>query len=141
MKVAVSATAQELTSELDPRFGRCAYFLIVDTDEMNCEALTNEGALASGGAGIQSAQLLASKNVEAVITGNCGPNAASALKAAGIDLYTGQSGAVVDALDRLKKGALTPAGGPNVTDHYGSGGGGRGMGRGMGMGKGGRGRR
>jgi len=143
MKIAISATAQELTSELDPRFGRCAYFTIVETDGMNCETIPNEGASASGGAGIQSAQLLASKNVEAVITGNCGPNAASALSAAGINLYTGQFGTVADALDRFKNGELVPAKGPNVGDHYGSGGGGgRGMGRGMGMGKGGgRGRR
>ena len=140
MKVAVSASGKELTSQLDPRFGRCAHFVILDTTDMSHEIIANDSATLSGGAGIQSAQLLVSKGVKAVITGNCGPNAAAALLASGIELYTGQEGPVRDAFERYQKGDLTPVKEPNVDRHHGMGAG-KGMGRGRGMGGGGAGRR
>jgi Dinitrogenase iron-molybdenum cofactor len=68
MKIAVSSTGKNLESSIDPRFGRCAYFLIVETDSMNCEVLDNQSAALGGGAGIQSAQFIASKGVSSVIT-------------------------------------------------------------------------
>jgi predicted Fe-Mo cluster-binding NifX family protein len=82
MKVAVSSTGNQLESLIDPRFGRCAYFLVVETDDMSFEAFDNQSVALGGGAGIQSAQFIASKGVVAVITGNCGPNAMRALSAA-----------------------------------------------------------
>jgi len=133
MKVAFSASSQELTSQLDPRFGRCAHFVILDTDDMSHEVVDNESVTLSGGAGIQSAQLLASKGVNAVITGNCGPNAVAALSAAGIDLYTGQVGTISGVFAKYQKGDLALTREPTVDRHYGMGGG-RGMGRGAGRG-------
>ena len=144
MKVAFSASGQALTSQMDPRFGRCAHFVIVDTDSMSNESVTNDSGQLSGGAGIQSAQLLSSRGVKAVITGNCGPNAVAALSAAGIDLYTGQTGSIEDALARYREGNLTSTREPNVGTHFGIGGGrgmGRGGGGGGGTGRGGGGRR
>ena len=138
MKVAVSASGRDLESPIDPRFGRCAAFLIVETDDMGFEAFDNENASLGGGAGIQSAQLVASKGARAVITGNCGPNAVQTLIAAGIGIYVGQAGTVREGVERFKRGELTRATGPNVADHYGMGGGrGMGMGGGRGMGMGG----
>ena len=136
MKVAVSSTGKTLDSPIDPRFGRCSYFLIVETGEMSFEAFSNESIALGGGAGIQSAQFIASKGVEAVLTGNCGPNAMSALSAAGVKVIVGQTGTVREAVERYKRGELRSASGANVDAHYGMGGGG-GMGRGMGRGMGG----
>jgi predicted Fe-Mo cluster-binding NifX family protein len=69
MKIAVSATAPGLDAEVDPRFGRCQYFIIVDPETMEFEALDNSNSMASGGAGISTAQMIADKGVEAVIVG------------------------------------------------------------------------
>ena len=153
MKIAVSSTGAGLTSPIDPRFGRCAYFLIVDTDDMRFEACNNENIALGGGAGIQSAQFVSSKGAKAVLTGSCGPNAVRTLSAAGIELYVGQSGTVKEAIKAFKKGVLQPTDRANVPDHYGMGNAGQsapssnqnitrgqgmggGCGRGMGMGRG-----
>ena len=152
MKIAVSSSGEDLDAQIDPRFGRCACFLIVETDDMTFEVFNNENIALGGGAGIQSAQFVASKGALAVITGNCGPNAVRTLAAAGVTLYVGQSGRVKEALERYKNGALRSTNEPNVSDHYGMGqnasamepqqgfgrgmGMGRGMGQGMGMGRG-----
>ena len=135
MKVAVSSTGKTLESAVDPRFGRCSWFLIVETGDMTSEALSNESVALGGGAGIQSAQFIVSKGATAVLTGNCGPNAMSALSAAGVNVILGQTGTVREAVERFKKGELPSASKANVDAHYGMGAGG-GMGRGMGMGGG-----
>ena len=135
MKIALSATAPGLDAEVDPRFGRCQYFIIVDPQSMEFEALDNSNAMAAGGAGISTAQMIASKAVEVVLTGNCGPNAYQALSAAGIQVITGVSGRIKDAVEAYKAGKLQRSAQPSVGSHYGMGVGG-GMGRGMGMGMG-----
>ena len=91
MKVGITSNGENLDSDIDQRFGRCKYFIIVDTETMDFEALSNENMMASGGAGIQAAQTIANKGVEAVITGNIGPNAFQTLAAAGIKIYTDAS--------------------------------------------------
>ena len=94
MKIAVSSSGKDLDSQVDPRFGRCTYFVIVETDNMSFEAFDNENIALGGGAGIQSAQFVASKGAEAVITGNCGPNAVQTLSASRVKVFVGQSGTV-----------------------------------------------
>jgi len=139
MKIAVSATGPTLDAEVDPRFGRCQYFIIADPDTMEFESLDNTNAMAAGGAGISTAQMIAGKGAEAVLTGNCGPNAFQVLSAAGIQVITGVSGKVKDAIQSYKSGGLQSSSQPNVADHFGMGGGsgmGGGMGRGMGGGSG-----
>ena len=136
MKVCVTATEKSLDAAIDPRFGRCACFLIVDTDSLEVETLENPNVALGGGAGIQSAQMVAGAGVEAVLTGNCGPNAYSALAAANIKLIVGCSGSVRDAVEAYKAGKLNAADQPNVGSKFGMGGG-RGMGGGGGMGQGG----
>ncbi|MBW2708990.1 MAG: NifB/NifX family molybdenum-iron cluster-binding protein [Deltaproteobacteria bacterium] len=139
MKIAVSSSGNNLDSQIDPRFGRCAYFLIVDTENMNVEAFDNESISLGGGAGIQAAQFVASKGAKAILTGNVGPNAVKTLGAAGVEIFVGQNGTVREALERYNRGDLQSTGAPNVADHHGMGGGGGGGGRGMGGGGGGRG--
>ena len=131
MKIAITATAPDLDAIIDPRFGRCRYFVIADPDTMQFEALENSGAMAGGGAGIATAQTLAGKSVEAVLTGNCGPNAYEVLAAAGIKVVTGVSGKVRDAIQSYKSGVLKASSQPSVPGHFGMGGG---MGRRRGMG-------
>jgi predicted Fe-Mo cluster-binding NifX family protein len=141
MKIALSATAPSVDAEIDPRFGRCQYFVIVDPQTMEFEALDNSNAMAAGGAGISTAQMIASKGVKVVLTGNCGPNAYETLSAAGIQTITGVSGSIKDAIEAFKAGKFQSSTQPSVGSHHGMGAGtgpsmGRGMGRGMGMGTG-----
>jgi predicted Fe-Mo cluster-binding NifX family protein len=142
MKIAVSSYGRDLDSQLDSRFSRCPYFLVVNPNEMSFEVFKNENAVPGGGAGIQSAQLIASKGVDAVITGNCGPNTVQTLSAAGIDLFAGQKGTVREVVERFKQGKLKPTGEATVDGHFGNAHGadfgpGEDRGRGRGMGGGG----
>jgi len=108
-KICVTATGPSLDAPVDPRFGRCAYFLIIDVDELRLlEAIQNPAVTAPGGAGIQSAQLVVSKGVEAVITGNVGPNAFQVLSAARIPIYTGNFRSVREAVEAYRSGKLQP---------------------------------
>ena len=119
MNIAVSATEPSLDAQVDPRFGRCQYFIIVNPDTMEFEVVENSGALASGGAGISVAQTIVGKGVEAVLTGNCGPNAFQVLSAASIKVVTGASGAIRDVVKDYKSGNLQPTSQPNVPGHFG----------------------
>lgn len=119
MIIAVSSIGKELDSQIDPRFGRCAYFIVCNTDNMSFEAFNNESANLGGGAGIQSAQFVISQGVEAVITGNCGPNAVKVLTAANVQLFVGQVGTVRSGIERFRNNELRPTREANVSDHYG----------------------
>jgi predicted Fe-Mo cluster-binding NifX family protein len=130
MKIGISSTGEDLNAQVDPRFGRCKYFLIVDTDTMNFESISNESAMASGGAGIQAAQTIAKTGVKSMVTGNMGPNAFQTLSAAGIKIFTGATGTINEAVDKYKRGELQETNTPNVGSHSGMGGIGRGFGRG-----------
>ena len=110
MKIAVSATAGSLDAIVDPRFGRCGYFVIVEVEKneiKKVETIQNPAATAMGGAGIQAAQLIANKGVEVLISGNMGPNAFSVLSGTGIKIVTGVGGiSVREAVQRYLKGEL-----------------------------------
>jgi len=134
MKVAVSSSGQDLDSHIDPRFGRCACFLMVETDDMSFEVFNNESADLSGGAGIQSAQFVISQGAKAVITGNCGPNAVKTLSAAAVEVFLGITGTIKEAVEKYKSGNIAQAGKANVSEHSGLTG--KGLGRGMGTGGG-----
>lgn len=121
MKIAVTSTGPDLGSQVDPRFGRCAYFLFIDTDTMGREAIENPNLGLGGGVGIQSAQLMGEKGVQAVLTGNRGPNAYHALSAAGIQIIVGVNGSVREAVEHFKNGVFSGATGPTVQSHFGMG--------------------
>jgi predicted Fe-Mo cluster-binding NifX family protein len=151
MKIAVAASGNTLDAPVDPRFGRCAWFVIVDSETMAFEAVENPGAMAGGGAGIQAAQLVAGTGAQAVVAGNMGPNAHQALAAAGIRILPFAGGTVRQAVEAVKAGKLTAVSAPTVPLHFGTGGAaptppasqpgpGAGLGGGRGMGGGGRGR-
>ncbi len=120
MKLAVCARSEGLKAEVDERFGRSPYFVIVDTEnEQVISSVRNTNADASGGAGPQSAQLLSEHDVEAIAVGNVGPNAATALEAAKIKIYTGLEGTVSTTVQKFKEGKMTPITGATVSSHSG----------------------
>ena len=118
-KICVTSEGDNLDSKVDPRFGRCQYFIIVDTDTIKFEAMNNPNIDSMGGAGIQSGQLIAEKQVKAVLTGNVGPNAFQTLQAVGVDVITGISGTVKEAVDKYKTDELKPTQGPSVNSKFG----------------------
>ena len=117
MNIAVTSQGDNLDSPVDPRFGRCNYFLIIDSDTLEFEAVENSSSQASGGAGIQSGQLMSSKGVKAVLTGNVGPNAFQTLNEAGIEIFLGASGTVSEAFESYKEGKMDATEGPSVDSH------------------------
>ena len=124
MKVCLSSTGTTLDSNVDPRFGRCAYFIIYDTSADTFEYYANESRNAMGGAGIQAAQRVIEKGAEAVISGDIGPNSFRVLQSAPngpIKIYSGVSGTIRSAIAQLKNNELTQAASSNVQSHYGMG--------------------
>ena len=145
MKIAISATGADLNAQVDPRLGRCQYFIIVDPETMEFEGIQNPSVGATHGAGIQTAQLIANKSATVVLTGNCGPNAFQTLSASGIQVIVGVSGKINEVIEKYKKGEFQSTDQASVSSHFGTGGspsfgtgmgGGRGMGQGGGMGMG-----
>lgn len=125
MRVAITAAGATLDALVDPRFGRCSTILVVETDDLTFEGVDNGSTSLSGGAGIQTANLVAHKGAKVVLTGNCGPNAFQTLTAAGIEVIVGCSGTVSDVIVRFKAGQLHPIAAPSVGSHSGKALGGR----------------
>lgn len=119
MKIAITSMEAKLEDKVDPRFGRCHYFILFDTETNKFEAIENTGAQGMGGVGIQSGQIMADKGVETVLTGSCGPNAFQTLQAAGIKVITGVSGTVQEAIDKFKSGELKAISQANAAAHSG----------------------
>ena len=119
MKIAVTAQGPDLEAQVDPRFGRAAYILIVDTATQAFEAIDNQSNVnAFKGAGIQAATLVSDKGAEVLLTGYCGPNAFKTLAAVNIKVADGVSGTVQEAVAAFERGSLTYADGPNRDGHW-----------------------
>jgi|APSaa5957512622_1039677.scaffolds.fasta_scaffold29779_2 predicted Fe-Mo cluster-binding NifX family protein len=119
MKIAITATGMDLTSQMDQRLGRAPYFLMVDSKTFDFFALENTQNLhLPKGAGIQAGKTIVDNGAEVVITGNCGPKAFQVLDKAGIDIITGASGRIKDVIESYNKGDLKPSKAPNVEGHW-----------------------
>jgi predicted Fe-Mo cluster-binding NifX family protein len=119
MKIALSATGRDLSADLDPRFGRARYFIVVDPETQEYEALENTQNLdLPQGAGIQAAKTIIDANVQVLITGNCGPKAFKVLQQAGVKVIVGAKGKVADAISQYKNNQLEIATAPNVEGHW-----------------------
>ena len=119
MKIAVTTSGVDLTSEIDPRFGRAVRFMIVDPATMETELVENAQTLdLPQGAGIQAAQTIASHNVAVLLTGFCGPKAFKVLDAAGIRVVTDAKGRIDNIIERYNNGELKPADDANVDSHW-----------------------
>ncbi|MFW6040538.1 MAG: NifB/NifX family molybdenum-iron cluster-binding protein [Thermoplasmatota archaeon] len=121
MKVAISASGSDKESSVDKRFARCPYFIIVDTNKMDFKTMKNEHTSKSHGVGPQVVQTLSNMDIDAVLTGNVGPNAYRTLNAANIEVYKA-SGKVSEAVKRFKKGELEKLEDETVHGHFGTGG-------------------
>jgi predicted Fe-Mo cluster-binding NifX family protein len=119
VKICITSSGDNLNSNVDPRFGRCEKFIIIDTETMDYKVIENQNATNAGGAGIQSSQLVASEGVTAVITGNVGPNAYQTLKALNLRIFVGASGTVEQAIEKFKLGKLEEVENPSVAGHFG----------------------
>ncbi len=120
MKIIVTATAPDLGAPVNPRFGRADYFVVIDMDTLQWQAHPNQGVHAAGGAGAQAAQFAAQQGAQAVISGDFGPNAYTALAAAGIQMYLlGSSRTVAEAVEQFKAGKLTQVQSPTGAGHHG----------------------
>ena len=119
MKIAISATGKGIFNDMDPRFGRAKFFIVVDTTTDEAVAHDNAQNLnAAQGAGIQSAETVVNLGVEAVVAGNVGPKAFRALDAAGIKIYLVADGTVSDAIRKFKAGELKQVSTSNVEGHW-----------------------
>ncbi len=114
MKIAITSTGKELTSEMDQYFGRALNFLMVNQDTMDFEVVKNNSVGLLQGAGIQAGKIIVDNKVDVVITGNCGPKAFNVLNTAGIEVITGAKGRIMDVIEDYKKGNLKPSEKPNV---------------------------
>jgi len=120
MKICITAQDKNIESEVDPRFGRCQYFIIADMDTGQTDVIQNGMKDGMGGVGIQSGQLMAERGIKAVLTGNVGPNAFKTLQASGIEVITGVSGPVKEVIENFKKGTYKSSNGPSVDSHFGT---------------------
>ncbi|MDD2689925.1 MAG: NifB/NifX family molybdenum-iron cluster-binding protein [Candidatus Omnitrophica bacterium] len=119
MKICITSEGRTLDSKVDSRFGRCQNFIFFDTDTGKFEAQENTNAQFQGGAGIQSGQLVVSRGVKAVLTGNVGPNAYQVLSAAGVSVFTGVSGTVQEAIEGYRNSKHKAADSPSVGSKFG----------------------
>ena len=119
MKIAITAQGKELSSEIDLRFGRARWIIVIDSETGDFAAHDNVVNLnAVQGAGIQTGQNIANLDVEVVITGNVGPNAFKTLDTAGVKIFLAESQTVQQALDSFKAGKLKEINGANVEGHW-----------------------
>jgi predicted Fe-Mo cluster-binding NifX family protein len=119
MKLAITATQPNLQAPFDPRFGRCAYLIVIDDSDRSWEAFPNPAIDARGGAGTLAAQFVAKQGAEAVISGKFGPNAFEALAAAGIRMFEAQSGGAESLLEAHLAGQLREVAAPTSPGHHG----------------------
>jgi len=117
MRIAISSTGPSLESEVDPRFGRCQFFVIVNLNNMDFEAVPNASNTLEGGAGIQAAKAIIERGAETILTGYIGPNAEQVLSTAGLNIITGVSGTVGNVVEQYKEGKLKPVGQGDVRIH------------------------
>ena len=119
MKIAVTSKGKDLDSQVDPRFGRAAYILVVDTDSLDVEVIDNaENVNSFKGAGIQAAVSVSDKGAGVLMTGFCGPNAFKTLQAAGVKVVNDISGTVRSAVNDYKDKRMSFADSPNVDGHW-----------------------
>lgn len=120
MKICITSEGKSMDSAVDPRFGRCAFFVFFDTDTESFEVEDNSSVQAEGGAGIKAGQIVISKGAKTVLTGNVGPNAYEVLSAAGIGIVTGVSGTIRDAIWAYRAGVYKPVSSPSVGSKFGT---------------------
>jgi predicted Fe-Mo cluster-binding NifX family protein len=120
MKISVTASTNTgLEAEVDLRFGRAPYFAVVDSETMDVDFINNSATKVASGAGVKGAQTIVDQNVDVVISGNFGPKAFSALKAANLKLYVFEGGTIQNAIEEFKNKSLDELSNPTNEAHSG----------------------
>jgi len=107
VKIAISSNDGKFDTQFSSRFGRCDFFIFIDTETRSWESKPNPAVDAQGGAGAQVVQFLSKNHIETTITGRYGPTAFSALQAAGIQTYRANEGTPEELLDMFLDGKLS----------------------------------
>jgi len=118
MKMAVSAMGRYLDAQVDPNFGRCQYFIIVDSDTLEFYAIENPNIGLMSRAGIQSGQMIADRGVQVILTGNIGPNAFRTLSAAGVQVVAEVNGTLREAIHKFGSDQLRPVSRATVPEYF-----------------------
>ena len=119
MKIAITATGNDLGAPLDPRFGRALKFLLYDTEREDLTIIDNaQNFNAAQGAGVQAAESVVRAGAQQLITGHCGPKAFRVLSAAGVTIYNTEASTVGEALSLYKAGELAEATNADVEGHW-----------------------
>jgi predicted Fe-Mo cluster-binding NifX family protein len=119
MKICITASGEGLDSEVDPRFGRCSYFVIYNPETKSVESISNSNVAASGGAGIKAAETITNAGINVLLTGSVGPNAFTIFAEVGIDVQIGAKGTVREAIRQYEAGELESIDSPNNVPHSG----------------------
>ena len=119
MKIAITSSGENLENEIDLRFGRAKGFIIYDLENNSFEFIDNVQNLeAVQGAGIQAAQNVVNKDVDAVITGHCGPKAFKVLSTSDVKVYTVGEGKISEVIEKFKNGELQASYSADVEGHW-----------------------
>lgn len=119
MKIAITSSGQNLDNEIDLRFGRSFGFIVYNLEDETFEFIDNNQNLnTSQGAGIQAAQNVVNQNVDAIITGHCGPKAFAVLSSAGVKVYTGAEGTIKEIIEKFKRGEIQETASADVEGHW-----------------------
>ena len=119
MKIAITSSGENIDNEIDLRFGRAKGFIIYETNDDTFEFIDNiQNLEAAQGAGIQAAQNVVNKNIEAVITGHCGPKAFKVLSTSGVKVYTVNECKIKEVIEKFKNGELQEAASADVEGHW-----------------------
>jgi predicted Fe-Mo cluster-binding NifX family protein len=119
MKLVITSEGESLQSPVDPRFGRAKFFVVIDTETQVVTAIQNAVNLnAIQGAGIQAGKTIVELGIKSLITGHIGPKAFATLQSGNVEVYTGATGTVADAVEQLKNGQLKKAQSADVEGHH-----------------------
>lgn len=101
MKIAITSEGNQMDSKIDPRFGRCAYFAIYDTDTKETEFIANPAKDSSGGAGPEAVQFIAATGAKKIIAGEIGTKILSLLESLGIQMISAKDKTIQKIVERL----------------------------------------
>ncbi|MDD9301694.1 MAG: NifB/NifX family molybdenum-iron cluster-binding protein [Desulfobacter sp.] len=119
MKIAITSQGQDLDAQVDPRFGRAAYIIVVDTESLEFEVIDNEeNKNAFKGAGIQAAASISDHGAKVLLTGFCGPNAYKTLAAAEVKVANDAKGTIREVIEDFKADKFEYADQANAEGHW-----------------------
>lgn len=119
MRIVVTSNGLDLDAPASLVFGRCPFFVFVNTETMECEAMPNPAMSAGGGAGIQAAQFVVQQGAQAVLSAHVGPNAFDVFQAAGVPVLLIDEGSVRHLVEAYRAGRLQASGDADVQAHAG----------------------